>query len=85
MFRILLLGLALLAPLAPVVANAALIPERAKLFSAGRYAELEVLMEKEIGNDPNPKTAKLMFQCAAYSRLKRYLPLEARRQWATSF
>lgn len=53
-------------------ACAALIPERQKLFTAGRYAELEVLMEKEIGNDPAPKSAKLMFQCAAYSRLKRY-------------
>jgi len=53
-------------------ANAALIPERAKLFSAGRYAELEVLMEKEIGDDPTPKSARLMYQCVAYSKLKRY-------------
>ncbi len=53
-------------------AQAALIPERGKLFSTGRYAELEKLMEKEIGDDPNPKSAKLMFQCVAYSKLKRY-------------
>lgn len=52
--------------------QASIIPERAKLFSAGRYAELEVLMEKEIGNDPAPKSAKLMFRCAAFGKLKRY-------------
>lgn len=70
--RALLLSLFLLAPLLPDTAEAALIPERQKLFTAGRYAELEKLMEREIGNDPNPKSAKLMFQCAAYSKLKRY-------------
>ena len=55
-----------------IAAEAAMVPDRQKLFVAGRYAELEVLMEKEIGNDPNPKSAKLMFQCAAFSKLKRY-------------
>jgi CHAT domain-containing protein len=72
MLRSLLLALLLLAPLLPATADAALIPERQKLFTAGRYAELEKLMEKEIGDDPDPKNAKLMFQCAAFSKLKRY-------------
>lgn len=57
---------------ASVAAEAALIPERGKLFTAGRYVELEKLMEKEIGDDPNPKSSKLMFQCVAYGKLKRY-------------
>ena len=70
--RTLFLALLLLAPLVPGAAEAALIPERQKLFTAGRYAELEKLMDKEIGDDPNPKSAKLMFRCAAYSKLKRY-------------
>ena len=70
--RALLLALFLLTPLLPATAEAALIPERQKLFTAGRYAELEKLMEKEIGDDPNPKSARLMFQCAAFSKLKRY-------------
>jgi CHAT domain-containing protein len=71
MFRVLLLILALGA-LWAAPARAALIPERQKLFVAGRFAELEVLMEKEIGADPAPNSAKLLFQCGAYSKLKRY-------------
>jgi CHAT domain-containing protein len=67
-----LLCIAALAGLLAAPADAALIPERQKLFVAGRFAELEVLMEKEIGNDPAPNSAKLLFQCAAYSKLKRY-------------
>ena len=70
--RALILVLLLLVALPPVTAEAAMIPERQKLFTAGRYVELEKLMEKEIGDDPNPKSAKLMFQCAAYGKLKRY-------------
>ncbi len=71
MSRVLFLILAL-ATLCAAPAQAALIPERQKLFVAGRFAELEVLMEREIGADPAPKSAKLLFQCAAYSKLKRY-------------
>ncbi len=70
--RALVLSLLLLAPLAPTATEAAMIPERQKLFAAGRFAELEKLMDKEIGDDPSPKSAKLMFRCAAYSKLKRY-------------
>lgn len=72
MLRTLLLAMLLLASVLPSTADAALIPERQKLFTAGRYVELEALMDKEIGGDPQPKNAKLLFQCAAYSRLKRY-------------
>ncbi|MCX7180851.1 MAG: hypothetical protein NTX56_19475 [Proteobacteria bacterium] len=72
MMRALLLAFLLLAPLVPGGAEAAMIPERQKLFTAGRYAELEMLMDKEIGDDQNPKSYKLMFRCAAYSKLKRY-------------
>ena len=71
MSRVLLLIIALGALWAAPV-QAALIPERQKLFVAGRFAELEILMEREIGNDPAPKSARLLFQCAAYSKLKRY-------------
>lgn len=67
LFLVLALGALWAAP-----AQAALIPERQKLFAAGRFAELEVLMEKEIGADPAPLSAKLLFQCGAYSKLKRY-------------
>ncbi|MCK9389451.1 MAG: CHAT domain-containing protein [Sulfuritalea sp.] len=72
MMRALILVLLLLVPLHADLAQASIVPERGKLFSAGRYVELEKLMEKEIGDDPNPKSAKLMFQCAAYGKLKRY-------------
>ncbi|OHC66188.1 MAG: hypothetical protein A2040_18255 [Rhodocyclales bacterium GWA2_65_19] len=72
MLRPLLLALLLLTPVLPGAAEAAMIPERQKLFTAGRYAELEALMDKEIGDDPKPKSAKLLFRCAAYSKLKRY-------------
>lgn len=50
----------------------AMMPDRIKLYTAGRYFELEQLTEKEVAEDPAPKSAKLMFQCAAYSKLKRY-------------
>lgn len=72
MKRALILVLLLLAPLAPGGAEAAMIPERQKLFTAGRYAELEKLMDREIGDDPTPMSSRLLFRCAAYSKLKRY-------------
>lgn len=58
--------------LAAAAAQASMMPERIRLYTAGRYIELEQLAEKEAAEDPAPKSAKLMFHCAAYSRLKRY-------------
>lgn len=68
LFLVLFLFLSQLA----AAAHASLIGESGKAFSAGRYADLERIVEKEIGDNPNPKTAKLMFLCVAYGKLKRY-------------
>lgn len=62
----------LLALLVPATAFADFIPERGRLFMAAKYAELEQLGEKEIRDDPNPSSAKLMPLCVAYGKLKRY-------------
>src|SRR4051812_25484037 len=53
-------------------ASAQFIPERGKLFMGARYAELELLVEKEIKDDPRPPSSKLMYLCVAYGKLKRY-------------
>ncbi len=53
-------------------AHAQFIPERAKLFMAAKYADLEQLVEKEIKDDPKPPSSKLMPLCYAYGKLKRY-------------
>ena len=68
MFRMMLVfALAL-----PAAAWAQIYPERIKLLTSARYAELEKYGENEIRDDPAPRSAKLMPLCAAYSKLKRY-------------
>lgn len=51
------------------------IPERMNLLSAARYSELEQLVEKEVKDDPQPPSYKLIFLCQAYSNLKKYKKL----------
>lgn len=58
--------------LAAPIASQAQMPERLRLLTSSRYAELERLGEKEIEGDPKPTSAKLMPLCAAYTKLKRY-------------
>jgi CHAT domain-containing protein len=53
-------------------ASSQVLPDRVRLLTSGRYADLERLVEKEIQGDPKPKSAKLLPLCIAYSRLKRY-------------
>lgn len=72
MKRSLALALCLLASIHAGTAQASLIGEDGKLFMTGRYAELEKLKEKEIGDEQNPKSSKLIFLCVAYGKLKRY-------------
>ena len=58
--------------LAPLAAQGQIIPDRVRLLTSGKYAELEKLGESEIKGDANAKSARLMPLCAAYSKLKRY-------------
>ena len=53
-------------------AAAQILPDRVRLLTSGRFAELEKLVEKEIAGDPKPSSAKLMPLCLAYAKLKRY-------------
>ena len=70
--RALLLTLLLFTSLAHNAAAGDFLPEREKLYMAGRFPELEVQMDKEIGDDPNPKSDILIYRCWAYAKLKRY-------------
>jgi CHAT domain-containing protein len=67
-------GLALLLAclLVANTASAQLMPDRVRLLTSGRYADLEKLVEKEIAGEPKPNSAKLMPLCYAYGKLKRY-------------
>ncbi|HYD55764.1 MAG TPA: CHAT domain-containing protein [Burkholderiales bacterium] len=56
----------------PSIALGQFLPERLQLLTSGRYAELEVLGEREVGADPKPNSARLMPLCTAYAKLKRY-------------
>lgn len=53
-------------------ASAQIIPDRVRLLTSGRFADLEKLVEKEIAGDAKPRSAKLMPLCVAYAKLKRY-------------
>lgn len=66
------LGLLLLWLLLANSAWAQLMPDRVRLLTSGRYAEVEKLVEKEIADDARPNSAKLMPLCFAYAKLKRY-------------
>jgi CHAT domain-containing protein len=63
-------ALVLLAAASPAAAQ--LIPDRIRLLTSGRFAEVEKLVEKEIAGDPKPSSAKLMPLCVAYAKHKRY-------------
>jgi CHAT domain-containing protein len=56
----------------PSLAAAQVMPERLQLYTSGKYAELEVLGEKEVAAEAKPNSAKLMPLCTAYAKLKRY-------------
>lgn len=49
-----------------------LVPEEDKLLPAGRYSELERLMEGRVKNLAAAPSNQLMYLCFAYSRLKKY-------------
>lgn len=51
---------------------AQILPDRVRLLTSGRFADLEKLGEKEIAADSKPNSAKLMPLCFAYAKLKRY-------------
>jgi CHAT domain-containing protein len=63
--------------LAAVLAGSAgctqwLVPEEDKLLPAGRYSELERLMEGQVTSLTAARSNQLMYLCFAYSRLKKY-------------
>lgn len=49
-----------------------LVPQEDKLLPAGRYAELERLMEGRVASLTQASNSQLWYLCFAYSRLKRY-------------
>lgn len=49
-----------------------LVPQEDKLLPAGRYSELERLMEDRVKSLAEARSNQLMYLCFAYSRLKKY-------------
>lgn len=49
-----------------------LVPKEDQLMPAGRYSELETLMESRVKDLPAAGSRQLMYLCYSYSRLKKY-------------